>query len=246
MMNNEIRLSGIVGSEITADSVAEQLKNMSGDIVINLNSPGGSYFVGAQVYNELRRYSGKKTIKMGSLVASAAAYISCVGDDVTASDNTSFMIHEVSSAAEGTAREIAAQAAQVEKLNALIAKRLAERSKKTESEIRRLMQEESWFYGQEIVDAGFADRLEGTGNATDRTVAVASAEKEYRHAAMATQKPATIAEMMAAKDPHVFDWPDGGEPKNDYSMVSTGSAADNLLAPDDKDFYEPGDGTVRY
>lgn len=244
---NELRLSGIVGKDFDADSVAEQLKNMSGDIVIYLNSPGGSYFVGAQIYNEFRRYSGKKIVKMGSLVASAAAYVSCVGDDVTASDNTSFMIHEVASYAEGSAREIAAQAAQVEKLNGLIAKRLAERSKKTESEIRRLMQEESWYYGQEIVNAGFADRLEATGAATDRTAAVAMAEKAYRHVAMLMEKPGTIAEMMAARNPAIFDWPDDeSKHENNYSMLATESAADNLLAPDDKDFFEPGDGTVAY
>jgi ATP-dependent protease ClpP protease subunit len=238
---NEIRLSGIVGKDFDADSVAEQLKNMSGDIVIYLNSPGGSYFVGAQVFNELRRYSGKKTIKMGSLVASAAAYVACVGDEVIASDNTAFMIHEVSSAAEGTAAEIAAQARQVEKLNALIGKRLAERSKKTESEIRRLMQEETWYYGQEIVDAGFADRLEDTGAATDRAAAVASAEKQYRHAALATQKPATIAEMMAAKDPLVFDWPDDEHKhENDYSMIATESAAQLLTVPESKSYVNAG------
>jgi ATP-dependent protease ClpP protease subunit len=243
-MMNEIRLSGIVGKDFTADSVAEQLKGMTGDITIDLNSPGGSYFIGAQIFNEFRRYPGKKTIKMGSLTASAAAYISCAGDEIIASDNTAFMIHEVSSAAEGTAAEIAAQARQVEKLNTLIAKRLAERSKKTESEIRRLMQEETWYYGQEIVDAGFADRLEDTGAATDRAAAVASAEKQYRHAALATQKPATIAETMEPRDPLTFDWPeDEHKHENDYSMIATESAEALLTVPENKSYIRDGKTT---
>lgn len=237
-MTNEIRLSGVVGKDFDADSVAEQLKNMTGDITINLSSPGGSFFVGAEIFNELRRYRGKKTVKMGSLVASAASYIACAGDEVIASDNSSYMIHEVSSAAEGTVGEIRRQADLVEKLNGFICKRLAERSKKSESEIRALMAAETWYYGQEIVDAGFADRLEATGQATERTAAVAQARQTFKIAAMAF-RPATIAEARKPLGPVVIDFGDAEE-----SMIPTESAEDLLTIPKNKSYTD--DGVVEY
>lgn len=190
---NELRLSGIVGVEITADSVAEQLKSMAGDIVIFLNSPGGSFFEGAQIFNEIKNHPGQKTVKMGALVASAAAYVAMAATEIIAADNTSFMIHEVFTAAEGSASDLKRQADHAEKLNSLVCKRLSERSGKPESEIRQLMAAETWYYGKEIVDAGFADRLESTGQTADRMAAVASAQKQCKIAAMAVKKAASQA-----------------------------------------------------
>ena len=248
-MNNEIRLSGIVGSEITADSVAEALKGMSGDIIVHLNSPGGSFFEGVQIFNELKQYSGRKIVKLGAICASAASYISCAGDEVIAQDFTSFMIHEVYSSTTGTSKDMRDHAKRIDELNTLTVKRLAERSKKSENETRQLMAAETWFYGQEIVDAGFADKLETTGAATERTAAVAQARQAFRIAAQyhpAEPAPATIAEKMAPRDPLTFDWPAKKEAhiESDYSMLSTESAEALLVVPESKSYVN--DGAVSY
>jgi ATP-dependent protease ClpP protease subunit/predicted transcriptional regulator len=188
----EIWLSGGVGWELTAQLVAEKLKELNGqDVIINLNTGGGSVYDGIEIYNVIKQYQGRKIIKLGSLVASAGTYIACAGDEVVAQDFTSFMIHEVNSWVEGTAEEIMAEAERVEKLNDLGAKRLSEKSGKTYKEIRSLMKEETWFYGQEIVDAGFADRLEDTGKAMEKTVAVAIAREQYKRVAMIGQRKET-------------------------------------------------------
>lgn len=180
----EIWISGGVGWDLTAQSVSEQLRALNGeDVTINLNTAGGSVYEGVEIYNVLKQYRGRKTIKMGSLVASIGSYIAAAGDEVIAHDFTSYMIHEVTSWASGTSEEIKAEAERIEKLNSMVAKRLADVSGKPESEIRTLMQAETWFYGKEIVDAGFADTYEDTGRAEDREVAVAMAAKEYKRVA---------------------------------------------------------------
>ena len=256
---NEIRLSGVVGVEITADGVAAQLKGMAGDLTIVINSPGGSFFQGAQVYNELKQYPGRKVVIMGSLVCSAASYISCVGDEIIASGNTSFMIHEVYSGAEGTARELAEHAKQIEKLNGIIAARLAERSGKSEKEVRALMAAETWYYGQEIVDAGFADRLEGTGQAVaERGEAVAQAQQAFRAAAMFSgpgesfrlpqraprepdePAPGSYAAENARRPPLIINFNDD-EPADDDEPVDD---YDGMVVSKDRK-YEKIEGTIR-
>jgi ATP-dependent Clp protease, protease subunit len=183
---NEIRLSGIVGVDITSESVLEQLQGCVGDVIVNLNSLGGSFFEGFEIYNVLKQYSGHKTIKMGARVASAATVISSAADEIIAQDFTAYMVHEVSVYnVSGTAEELRTEALRIEKLNDLLAKRLADQTGKSESEIRQLMKAESWYYGSEIVDAGFADRLEASGKAADRSAAVAMAQTQFKEAAQA-------------------------------------------------------------
>jgi ATP-dependent protease ClpP protease subunit/predicted transcriptional regulator len=188
----EIWLSGGVGWELTSKLVAEKLKELNGqDVIINLNTGGGSVYEGVEIFNIINQYRGHKIIKMGSIVASIGSYIACAGDEIIAQDFTSFMIHEVSSYVEGTASEIRAEAERIEKLNDLITARLVNISGKTDKEIRSLMKSETWYYGQEIVDAGFADRLETTGKATEKTAAVAIAREQYKRVAMIGQRKET-------------------------------------------------------
>lgn len=186
----EIWLSGIVGRDLTAKVVTEKLNSLNGqDVIINLNTGGGSVYEGVEIYNIIKQYSGRKTIKMGSIVASIGSYIACAGDEIIAQDFTSFMIHEVSSYVEGTVDDIRAEAERIEKLNDLSAKRLSDISGKTYDEIRALMKSETWFYGKEIVDNSFANRFEDTGKAAEKTAAVAVAREQYKRVAMiATNK----------------------------------------------------------
>src|SRR5690606_666711 len=98
-------------------------------------------------------------------------------------DFTSFMIHEVRSFGSGTSDELRAEAERIERLNTLIARRYSERSGKSETEIRKLMNEETWYYGREIVEAGFADVFEDTGRAESGDVAVASSAEQFQRVA---------------------------------------------------------------
>lgn len=43
-----------------------------GDISVWINSPGGDVFAASQIYNMLKEYKGKITVKIDGLAASAA------------------------------------------------------------------------------------------------------------------------------------------------------------------------------
>lgn len=179
----KIRLDGYVGDTITANSLSEQLDALSGeDIVVNLNTQGGFVYEGIEVYNRLMQYPGKKTLVMGALVASIGSYILSAFDVVQAQDFSGFMIHNVQSGTYGDSEELRKEADAIDRLNVLIAERLSERSGKTVDEIKELMNAETWYYGKEIVDAGFADELIETGkkpNKENAMQAVACMKKRY-------------------------------------------------------------------
>lgn len=198
---SEIRLSGIVGGELIVPVVEDGLQGLGGsDVVIHLTTPGGQVYEGVEIYNVLKQYRGRKTIKLGSLVASIGTYIACAGDTIIAHDFTSFMVHEVRSFGSGTSEELRAESERIERLNALIASRYSERSGKSETEIRELMKAETWFYGKEIVEAGFADVFEDTGRAETREAAVASGAAQFqRVASLIMPSPSEQAEREAAE-----------------------------------------------
>ena len=54
----------------------------NGDITVWINSPGGDCVATAQLYNMLREYEGKVTVKIDGIAASAASVIAMAGDRV--------------------------------------------------------------------------------------------------------------------------------------------------------------------
>ena len=109
--NGELCLYGTVGGSwwdeeyFTASEVNGALEEMSGDIVVRLNSGGGSAFQGIAIQNALLRYDGEVTVSVEALAASAASVIAMAGDDVVMQPGSMMMIHDPSSITFGTAEE---------------------------------------------------------------------------------------------------------------------------------------------
>lgn len=61
-----------------------------------LNTPGGDMIIANEIGNQIARFTGKKTCKLGALCASAGTIVSTYFDTVEASANTQYMIHDPS------------------------------------------------------------------------------------------------------------------------------------------------------
>ena len=89
-----VTISGVIGFDVTPNSVRNQLKNVKEDIIVEIGSPGGFVFDGLEIFNILRDFKGGKVeTRLMGLAASMAAVIALAGDKVTAHDNAVFMIH---------------------------------------------------------------------------------------------------------------------------------------------------------
>lgn len=150
----------IGGWEITAKSFIDELKVLDADrINLHINSPGGYVFDGVAIQNVLKHHKAKVTVWIDGLAASIASVIALAGDEVKIADNAYVMIHNPISLVMGEAKDMLKEAEVLNKITDGIAGDYSRRMGITVDEAKALMEEETWYLGQEAVDAGFADSL---------------------------------------------------------------------------------------
>jgi ATP-dependent Clp protease, protease subunit len=157
-----IKLNKPVGYyEADGEWLARELSSANGeDIKLEISSPGGFVFDGIDMFNQLKNYSGKVHTHLTGLAASMASYIALAGEYITAESNAVYMIHNPSGILfDADYREAEKYTNYMKGLTALMAKTYATRTGKSEKEIRKLMDDESFFFGEEIKSSGFVDDI---------------------------------------------------------------------------------------
>ena len=94
-LNGVISSEGWFDDDVTPKMFKDELESGSGDIEVWLDSPGGDVMAATQIYNMLKSYNGKVTVKIDSLAASAASVIAMAGDEVLMSPLSLLMVHNV-------------------------------------------------------------------------------------------------------------------------------------------------------
>lgn len=160
---HEIFIYDVIGSSfwfggVSAEDVAKELNDHDGeDILIRINSPGGDVFEGMAIYNALQKHTGKVTIHVDGLAASAASLIAMGGDEVMMGAGTFIMIHQASTCFCGNADEMERRAGTLRKIdNQLIS--IYEQKTGIENELlTQMLKDETWLTADEAVEQGFAD-----------------------------------------------------------------------------------------
>ena len=102
LLYGEISDASWYGDEVTPKKFADDLAACSGkNLTVRVNSPGGDVFAAQAIYNQLKAYTGKVTVKIDGMCASAATVIACAGETVIMPSNTIYMIHNPKSAMLG-------------------------------------------------------------------------------------------------------------------------------------------------
>ena len=174
---DEIVIDGVIGGwEVDSKDVIYQLGRCSGDVLVLLNSIGGSVIHGVAIFNAFIAYDkGTITVRITGVAASIASYIALAGDKVEAYDNTTYMIHNASLPVMGDYRALRKGADISEGLTSIIAKAYISKTSMSEEEIRSLMEEETFYYGAEMLEAGFVDAVISTENDTNKAEALSMA-----------------------------------------------------------------------
>jgi ATP-dependent Clp endopeptidase proteolytic subunit ClpP len=176
-----IKIQGEIGWDVLAQEVETDLKNVSGDIVVELDSPGGDVFEGVKIHNLLKDYDkGKVSVVINGVAASMGSYIAMAGDEIKAYDNAVFMIHNPWTVAIGDYVEMRKTADVLEGLAKLLANKYIKKTGKSENEIKSLMDDESWFFGEEIKSAGFADEIISTDEKEDKQSLIALKKEQFK------------------------------------------------------------------
>ncbi len=150
--------------ELTPAKFKSELNAGKGNITVWINSPGGDCFAAAQIYNMLRDYMGKVTVKIDGLAASAASVIMMAGDEVLVSPVSTVMIHNPSTIAFGDHVEMEKAIAMLEEVKNSIINAYQEKTHLSRNKLSKLMEDETWMNAQKAIDLGFADGMIQRGN----------------------------------------------------------------------------------
>jgi ATP-dependent Clp protease protease subunit len=147
------------GDEITPQMFREDLEAEEGDVTVWINSPGGNVFAAAEIYTMLKDYTGKVTVKVASLAASAASVVAMAGDTVQMSPTALLMLHDPSTVAMGNTRDMEKAIAALNEVKEAIVNAYAAKSGLRRGRIADLMSEETWLNAKKAVELGFADEV---------------------------------------------------------------------------------------
>ncbi len=159
----EIRIYDVIGwPYIEADMFVNELDKIDAShITVAINSPGGDVFDGVAIYNALRMHPAEITTRNDGLAASISGYILLAGDEVQIVENAYFMMHQPWALAVGDYRDLAKQSDLLKRIGAALGKAYMDKAGLKAGEVQDMMDEETWFIGQELVDKGLADSVVG-------------------------------------------------------------------------------------
>lgn len=133
------------------------------ELVLEINSPGGSVFAGSEMYSVLKASGLRTRAEIQSLAASAASYL-CLGcDTVAISPVAQMMIHLPSTSTDGdrTAHQRSIGMLDSTREAILNAYELKARGKSDRASLRRMMSSETWLTAQDALDHGLVDEILG-------------------------------------------------------------------------------------
>jgi len=202
----EIRIFRVIGSSWFEDGITHEafvaeldaLGLKSGDeLLVRVNSPGGSVAAGLGIYNALKALRVERAVKVIARVegwaASAASFIVQAATEIEAAKASTFMVHRAMGITIGNAGDHLDQAAFLEKHDGILAAIYADRTKKPEADWLAAMDAESWYTGEEAIAAGLADRLSAIDEPEQAAEAAAWSPrivKAFRHVPAAAMRTA--------------------------------------------------------
>ncbi len=155
------------GEGTTSKQFAKDLKALGNVDTLNIfiNSPGGVVFEGVAIYNQLVRHKAQKIVTVDGLAASIASVVAMAGDQILMPKNAMMMIHNAWAAAiiAGDSKTFRKEANDIadrlDMISATITQTYIDRTGLDQKKIAAMMDEETWFNGEEAVASGFADTL---------------------------------------------------------------------------------------
>lgn len=142
-----------------AKDFRSSLNAVSGDLEVEINSPGGDAFAGIAMFNMLKAFadSGRQvTTRVTGIAASAASVVFLAGTKREMPKNTMTMIHGPSGGAYGSADELRDTADALDKVQSAMRGIYTSRMGISDAEADTLLAKDSWLTADEALAMGFA------------------------------------------------------------------------------------------
>ncbi|MFT8313432.1 MAG: head maturation protease, ClpP-related [Clostridium sp.] len=182
-LNGVIAEESWFGDEVTPKLFKSELMNCTGDIEVQINSPGGDVVAAAQIYNMLMDFKGNVTVKIDGIAASAASVIAMAGTTVKMSPVSLMMIHNPLTVAIGDSEEMQKAIDMLSEVKQSIINAYEIKTGMSRLKISNLMDAETWMNAHKAVELGFADEIMYVDNNTsDETVTFAFSRRAVTNA----------------------------------------------------------------
>jgi ATP-dependent protease ClpP protease subunit len=146
---------------VSAGDFQSRLREVDGDVVLRLNSPGGSVFDGIAIFNALVSHPGNVRVEIVGLAASAASLVAMAGDAIAIAENAFLMVHRAWAGTIGNEADHDEAATVLRQIDGSMATTYASRTGKPLAKIKALMEAETWLNADAAIAAGFAtERLD--------------------------------------------------------------------------------------
>lgn len=126
---------------------------------IRIDSTGGDVYEGFAIASAIQRYEGFTHAYIDGLAASAASYIAMMADRVTMNDYAMIMVHNAWALAIGNRDELRETADRLESIDKVIAGIISARSVLEVEDVMAAMSAETWYTGDEALEAGMCDEV---------------------------------------------------------------------------------------
>lgn len=215
-LNGTIAEESWFDDDVTPQLFKEELNAGSGDITVWINSPGGDCVAAARIYNMLTNYSGKVTVKIDGIAASAASVIAMAGDTVLVSPVSMMMIHNPATIAWGDSAEMQKAVAMLDEVKESIINAYEIKTGLDRKKLSKLMDAETWMDANSAVEYGFADEIMQRNTTEDMAVPtvsmmyspaqVTNSLKEKIAKKCKIEKPKTKAEDLFSRLDLIKNW----------------------------------------
>jgi ATP-dependent Clp protease, protease subunit len=145
------------GEGVSAQEIAGQLKGAS-NVVVNINSLGGSFYEGTTIYNLLNSHQGSVIVNVLGMAASAASIIAMAGDEVNMGPAAFMMIHNAQGATAGDRHDHANSVTNLTAIDYAIRDLYVARTGKHANSISQMMDAETLMNAADAIKFGFADK----------------------------------------------------------------------------------------
>lgn len=140
--------------------VQEQIAAAQGQpLEVEINSGGGSVFDGSEIYTALKSHPADVTVDIVGLAASAASVIAMAGDHIRMAPTAQMMIHNASVRAAGDYRDMDHMSEVLKNVNQTVANAYKIKTGKTDKELLKMMDAETWMTPQQAKEHGFIDEI---------------------------------------------------------------------------------------
>jgi len=207
-MAKNYEIIGVLGVESTYADFSKFVNSANGDdLNIVMNTPGGDVATGFAMIAAMKSYKGKYpnakiTMEARGILASMGPVVfsSSPVDKRRAEDNVAGMVHNPWMFAAGDSRTMRKTASLLDAYTENYASSLALcNKKKSKTEIRAMMDEETWMFGSALKENGFCDEIIPAGDGADsQASAFALAKTEVVRAEKAVKEANALDESAVA------------------------------------------------